>query len=229
MDWDVALGIVLRDFIRDYQTLITGFMAIAAAVIAVKPVWRQLRQTAVQTNLNLREFLFDRISIIAGRQRWFADSLGKFQSDVLVRLYEMERDGKGMNVPWAFDQAQAAGGLLAAVRQKQEEHRDPPSIEAAIAAAIGTLEALENALDAIHRPDSSQSDEDYTISDEDWKKMGNAARDAEKQIHAVADRFSSAVKHLDDMINAELRSLRRRVRDIDEALHRSRPDVHLME
>ena len=36
MDWDVALGIVLRDFIRDYQTLITGFMAIAAAVIAVK-------------------------------------------------------------------------------------------------------------------------------------------------------------------------------------------------
>jgi hypothetical protein len=74
----------------------------------------------------------------------------------------------------------------------------------------------------IHRTDSmDQSGEDYAISDEDWAGMEVAARQAEKNLSAVANAFSEAVKRLDGAFSDELESLRERVRQVEHQLIRS--------
>jgi len=44
-------------FVYDFQTLLTGAAAIIVAIVAGIPVWRQLRDTNLQTRISHRETL----------------------------------------------------------------------------------------------------------------------------------------------------------------------------
>jgi hypothetical protein len=84
-------------FVHDYQSLIAGLIAIAAAAITTRPVWLQLGRMSIQTNTMLREFLTDRLRNLTQARSWLHDNLDSFKEEVSRRIYEMrEIEGKLM-------------------------------------------------------------------------------------------------------------------------------------
>src|SRR5262245_13604802 len=113
--WDNAVLILstIWGWVHDNQTLVTGIMAIGAALWAATPVWRQLREMSAQTNSVFRAFLRDRIQITDQRRKWLANRLGAFGNDVVggISYAEWSDDGS-VNSHWAAEMDQKAGTLL---------------------------------------------------------------------------------------------------------------------
>ena len=76
----------LSQFIYDYQTLLTGMAALAAAYIAAKPVWRQLRLTQTQANGVLREMLLQRQSEVQSATATLSEMVKKPLSELGTTL-----------------------------------------------------------------------------------------------------------------------------------------------
>jgi hypothetical protein len=65
--------------IFDYQALIAGLVAILAAYITARPVWRQLSDMSLQTNALLRDYALEQLRRVANRQKWYSERLTPFQ------------------------------------------------------------------------------------------------------------------------------------------------------
>lgn len=225
--WEAVASVAsaLRSFIFDYQSLIAGLLALAAAVIAARPVWRQLDRMSVETNSLVREFLSDRIRITERRHKWFSERLGSFANEVLMRICEIEERQDGIvNVHWAFEQDQIASKLLSDVQLYQKKRRDPLAIESCLEVVSVKLSALQDAFDKIHRTASmDQIGEDYAISDEEWAAMVVAGQEAEKTLFNLAGELSDAVKQLDGAFEQELTSLRNRLVKAEDQLLQTPP------
>lgn len=210
--------------IERWQTLIAGAVALLAAAITVQPVWRQLDRMGVQTNTVFREFLQERLRNTTLRRKWLDDHLQKFRNEVGQRLNEMqELDGGKINIHWVFERAQITGTLVSDLRRYQIERRDPVEIENCINDVIEALVVLEARCDTIHRTHSSdQSGEDWSISDEDWAGMKAAGIEAEGLVGSDALAVNQAVDCLEERFEEEQRSLRERLRRVDQALLKSK-------
>ena len=226
-EWNavVAFGSATISVIYDYQALIAGLLAIAAAFIAAWPVWRQLNQMRLQTNAVFREFLLDRIRSMRGRRKWFAAQFGTFEESVARRIHAMEQFGDdSIDTTWAFEKDQEAGRLLDQMRQQMGDELEIESVEIELQYFVEKLEILRDTLDAIHRPYSmDRHDPDYSFSDEEWARIEAAACQAEKDLFGNANIFSDSLKRLDRAYGEELDSLRERMQLIDHLLVRSRP------
>ncbi len=219
--WTLAVrgGGAVTAFIKDYQTLIAGLIAIAAAYLTARPVWRQLDRMSVQTNTMFRAFLSDRIESLKGRRRWLAKHLDPYRSQVTQRLYEMRELEERLNVHWIFERAQITDSLVETLETYRSERRDAPAITAATDEIVESLTALAKDLHAIHRPASTdQSGEDYAYSDAEWAVIEQAAVTADKALDALVARFVAGVAALDEAFRAELDDLRDRMSQTDKAL-----------
>lgn len=220
--WEIAaaFGAALGSFIRDYQSLIAGLLAIIAAIIAAKPVWRQLDRMSIQTNAILREFLTDRIQITVRRRKWLAERLEPFTNAVLMRLYEMqESEVANVNIHWAFDKDHTASRLLDEMRRYRDDRHHSVAIRSQLDAVIEKLQILRDTFEKIHRTHSiDQVSEDYAISDEDWAAMQADGAKAETDLPRLALEFSEAVKILDVAFSRELTVLRERLGKTDDQL-----------
>ncbi|MDB5418462.1 MAG: hypothetical protein JWP50_1881 [Phenylobacterium sp.] len=206
-------------FVHNYQTLIAGLVAIAAAYITARPVWHQLERMSVQTNTMFRDFLLDRLQAQNRFRGWLWKRLEPFRNDVSQRMYEMREDEGRLNVHWVFDRAQVTRDLVSTLEQFRSERRDTQQISAALDEVIASLTALEKALHTIHRPASTdQSGEDYAYSDEKWAEIGREAEAADGALDGLVGQFKAAMDRLDKAIQRELGHLRDRLRKTDDAL-----------
>jgi hypothetical protein len=105
--WVMVLGAgwtglkAVGQFIKDYQTLLTGFMALFAAVIALRYVYKQLHVNQVQTAIAAREVLFGRTRTIEHRRKVSAAAIHKITSDFMARLYQGDQDGEpDIDINW---------------------------------------------------------------------------------------------------------------------------------
>ncbi len=210
--------------VERWQTLIAGAVALLAAIITVLPVWRQLDRMGVQTNTVFREFLQDRLHKTTQRQKSLSDQLHRFRNEVSRRLYEMdELEGGKINIPWVFERAQVTGSLVADLRRYQIERSDPVEIENCVDELIEALVAFEKHCDAVHYPHSSeQSGEDWSISDEDWAVIKATGKEAEGLLAGDAHLVNQAIERLEKGFEEEQRSLRDRLRRVDQALLKSK-------
>ena len=204
--------------VYSYQTLIAGVLAILAAYFAARPVWRQVKDTSLQTKINQRETLSNRMNEAIDR----FERVKKDMDEPLGKLMHATWDHAGE--PYEIDDNTAynlhmtvAGKLnwyLETLRET-EAHE----IEVAKARLHQVRKELENTLDAAYWPAShDQSDEDYSLTDDQWQEALEKARHAKVEAAQKAAAFSSAWRELREVQSNWVNKTRQRIGLLDNAI-----------
>ena len=156
------------DFIYDYQTLITGVLAVGAAYYGASPVWRQLNDSNVQTRIMLRDSLAVRLREAEERKARVSTSI----EDALWQAQRVTSEHQGEPIEIsehdAFDLDQMIEGhldwYLVVLRDTEDS-----SIEEAKSKFKQALNHLTDVLSDIHWPaHNDQHGENYSMTDEEW-------------------------------------------------------------
>jgi len=119
---DTPYGCVEFWFNR-YQTLLSAMVAFIAAWVAVRPVWKQLYLSAIQTKVSLRESISSRASLLATRSEKSTSRLEKFWND-FGRGYEVTKDDAGKLSHWIWDQQSIVDDQIAILEKEQSDNID---------------------------------------------------------------------------------------------------------
>lgn len=216
--WLNALG----QFIKDFQTLLAGLMALIAAVIALRPVYKQLHVNQVQTAIAAREVLFGRTRTIDHRRKVSAAAIRNITSDFIERLYQGDTDGEpDIDINWAFEADQIVGQVIEEFRLQQSSMGDREAIDEKRGLLIQAATELKNCLTDIHQFHSYNfADPDNGWTQEETKEKLAAAeaasKEAEKHLVANISTVTKSGKDLDGAYVAELDEIRIRVRQINK-------------
>ena len=202
----------------DWQTLITGILALIAAGLAAWPVWRQLTSLKLQSAVMQRDTLVLRLGALESRRDATRHKMRSITAEFIPQLHP-NHDSKGppnINPHWAFEAEQITDGVIATLTGHQETSFDGELIDAQRKAAIQQAKVLSDCLREIHTPCSADLEgPDWNLTkDEITAKEEDAAR-AERNLE---DRISAVRKSADDLdaaFEAGLDQLRTRIRRID--------------
>jgi hypothetical protein len=202
-------------FIYDFQTLLTGIAAIAVAITAGIPVWKQLRDTNLQTRISHRETLASLLRDAVGRYEKVHQSIHKLLSMADDATADPLGEALPINLHDAHHLEQLFHGALDwyLVILADTEHPDIELRKSALRAALHDLVGTLG--DAHWAEHNDQHDEDHSISDTEWAAI--LARCAEAKIDA-ADRVSDAQSAYRDLCQAQenwTQSLRNRIAKLD--------------
>lgn len=209
--WVCGAGIVVYDF----QTLIAGVLAIGAAYYAARPVWRQLKDSNLQTKIQHRETL---ASLLRESQDRFSRAK-KSIAQPMTDLVRLTSDPVGEPVPIgahaAFEIEQRLDGELDwyLVDLKATEADE---IEAAKATLRTALDDLLRTLNDVHWCEhNDQHDEDHSISDEEWAAILIRSKEAETLTAQKAATARTAVRGLETAQANWITGLRARIGKLD--------------
>lgn len=216
-----ALWAEAGTFIYNYQTLITGILAIGAALYAGAPVWRQLKDSNLQTRIMHRETLAIRLREAEER----AARVAKAIDDPLWKAQDVTSDPAGE--PLEIGEHDAHGveqmilGRLDWYLDTLEGTEDAPVEEAKTALKVA-LKDLTDTLSNVHWPaHNDQSGEDYSMSDEKWAEVLQRAEDGKKLATAKVIAAWKANRALKDAQQASIDGLRRQIAALDQSISRN--------
>ncbi len=205
--------------IKGYQSLIAGLIAIGAAYMTAKPVWRQLRSMSVQTAMVHREFLAERLRVLEARRHWLMTRLDRYSDEVGQRMMEMRELEGRLNVHWIFERSQTTASLIGVLEEDRKAQRDPTPVASALEAVLEALRQLYETMEAIHRPQSTdQAGEDYAYTDEEWARIHAKGKQADERLDAEVTTFERALSGLRTALQTELDGLRDSLQAIDARL-----------
>ena len=202
-------------FVYDFQTLLIGAAAIVVAIVAGIPVWRQLRDTNLQTRISHRETLATLLRDALRRYEKVDESFREPLSTASRVTVDPEGEAIEIDANDAHGVEQMLHGVLDwyLVVLADTEHRD---IEARKGALKNALDRACATLNDAHWADhNDQQQEDVRIPDDEWEKI--TARCAAAKIEA-ADRvgeMQSAYRHLREAQSSWVRSLRGQIAKLD--------------
>ena len=212
----------LGQFVKDFQTLLAGLMALIAAVVALRPVYKQLHVNQVQTAIAAREVLFGRTRTIDHRRKVSAAAIRKITSDFMSRLYRGDQDGEpDIDINWAFEADQIVGQVIEEFRLQQSSMGDREAIDEKRTQLIQVATELRNCLTDIHQfysYDFDGHENGWTEKETEEKRAAAevASKEAEKHLDAKIRAVAKSGKGLDDAYVAELDEIRIRVRQINK-------------
>ncbi len=202
-------------FVYDFQTLLTGAVAIIVAIIAGIPVWRQLKDTNLQTRISHRETLANLLR----------DALRRYEKvDQAIRepfsmASRMTSDPTGEPITIsshdAFHLDQMFDGVLEwyLVILADTEHRD---IEAHKLALRSALARLMDTLNDSHWADhNEQQDEDHNIPDAEWARILDRCEEAKNEVLKRVSDAQAAYRALREAQEKWVRSLRGQIAKLD--------------
>ena len=199
----------------EFQTLITGMIAIGVALAAAVPVWRQLRDSNLQTRISHRETLANLLRTSLRRYKRVDEAV----AEALGRANEATSDPIGENTP--ID-AEAAFHLESEFNHVLDwyladlvdtEHADIEERKRALKTA---LDALVTTLGTAHWADhNDQHDEERDVSDEDWAKVLADCAQAKIDAAAKVGNVQRAYRDLTTAQQAWVQSLRTRIARLD--------------
>jgi hypothetical protein len=199
----------------EFQTLITGLIAIGVAVAAAVPVWQQLRDSNLQTRISHRETLANLLRAALRRYKRVDDAI----ADPLRRAKEAASDPIGEDT--AID-AEAAFYLESEFNHLLDwylvvlmgtEHADIEGKKHALKIA---LDALVTTLGTAHWADhNDQHDEDRDVSDEDWAKVLAECAQAKIDAASKVKDVQRAYRNLATAQQTWVQSLRTRIARLD--------------
>lgn len=209
------------NFIYNYQTLITGILAIGAAWYAGAPVWRQLKDSNLQTRIMHRETLAIRLREAEER----AARVAKAIDDPLWKAQDVTSDPAGepleISEHDAFGVEQLIEGRLDWYLVTLEGTEDAP-VEEAKAALKSALKDLTDTLSDVHWPaHNDQSGEDYSMTDTEWAEVLQKAEDGKKLATAKVSAAWKANRALKDAQQASIDGLRRQIAALDQSIARN--------
>jgi hypothetical protein len=208
----------LWQFIYNYQTLLTGAAALAAAYIAARPVWKQLKLTQTQAEGVLRDMLLQRQAEVDNAYAALAHQVGKPLNDLSADLLWPDGEAVRLDEHQAFNHAQAIWSAISSQRA-DTEHRNSATVEATKGRLIELVDALHSVLDHIHRPASTnQHDEDHDFSDEEWAAIEARGEAAKDEVQDALVPAQNALSETFKALELEKEAIKGRLKKLDEAL-----------
>ena len=167
-------------FIYNYQTLIAGVLAIGAAWYAAAPVWRQLKDSNLQTRIMHRETLAIRLREAEER----AVRVAKAIDDPLWKAQDVTSGPAGEPLEITEHDAHGVEQMILGRLDWYLitlEGTEDAAVEEAKAALKAALKDLTDTLSDVHWPaHNDQSGEDYSMTDEEWAEVLQKAEDGKK-------------------------------------------------
>ncbi|NGM51764.1 hypothetical protein G5B46_19295 [Caulobacter sp. 602-2] len=214
-----------QSWIYRYQTLIGAVVALLAAYIAVRPVWRQLKYIKFQSSAMYRDFVDRRLSEIHERYKIVSEFVSGDLDNFERKIYEVEELGIGKyDIEWLFESGQNLYFVVVNMESYKSKRLDPLFIEDKVQNIIESIRFLVDRLEAAHRPHTAeQFGEDYAISDEDWAQIEKEGALAEEQIIGAASKVRRDFNDLRASFEFEINRMRTSLRSIDQELIKASP------
>tara|TARA_R110000787_G_scaffold278220_1_gene387880 strand:+ start:1657 stop:2349 length:693 start_codon:yes stop_codon:yes gene_type:complete len=199
----------------DFQTLITGALAVAIAAVGARSVWRQLKDTNLQTRISHRETLANLLRDALLRFKKVEDALtgpldaaGRATSSPIGEPLSISpHDAHGLD--------QKFHGVLDwyLVDLANTEHSDIEAQKSALKEEIDSLsKILQEAHWAAH---NEQQDEDHNFSDDQWAAILDRHEKAKVDAFQFVNNAEEAYRLLRESQNDWVRSLREKIAKLD--------------
>lgn len=213
----------LKQFVYDYQTLITGALAIVAAYITTTPARRQLKLMALQSSIMARDVIAERLKETEDRHQSLNDEIRKVRSSWNQILPWHDEEPLVITAPWAFETEQLARRVREVLNHDRVRLHDPQDLNDKKAAVEQSLERLEKCLNRVHLPESTNFDDpEIGLSDaqiiEEMEKAEAAATEAKEKLSDLFGSVENARRELSQKASDRILALRKRLRMIDDAI-----------
>lgn len=208
----------LGRFVFEYQTLIAGAAAVAAAYYAAKPVYRQLDMMRLQSDAVMRDMLINRERDLRQALEALGKNVGKPLNDLGGAVYWHEGETIDEEQAFYHDQQLSSARTWLAGGYRW---RDSAVVEAARGDLDKALDELVDTLDDVHRPaHTDKEDEDHVFTDEAWEAFLKRGEDAKDEMQGKLTDAVRALSAVTAGIGAELRSIGNQLTTIDRSLAR---------
>lgn len=209
------------NFIYNYQTLITGAAAICAAWYAGAPVWRQLKDSNLQTRIMHRETLAARLREAEER----AARVAKAIDDPLWKAHDVTSDPVGEPVEIGEHDAHGVEQMILGTLDwylVTLQGTEDAQVEDAKAALQAALKDLADTLSDVHWPaHNDQSGDDYSMTDEEWAEVLRRAKEGKTAATEKVSAARKANRVLKDAQQASIDGLRRQIAALDQSIARN--------
>ena len=199
-------------FIYDFQTLLVGAAAIVVAIVAGIPVWRQLKDTNLQTRISHRETL---AALLRDALQRYGRSRNRLRTAVrgeprpATQLVSQSRSKQ--------EDANELENMLHGVLDwylialKDTEHNDIEAYKTTLKAALDRLAKILG--DAHWADHNEQQDEDHDIPDDEWARIvcAQAKIDTSERVTEV----TAAYRGLPEARRQSIQSLRSQIARLD--------------
>lgn len=202
-------------FIYYFQTLITGAIAIIVALIAGIPVWRQLKDSNLQTRISHRETLVNLLRDALRRYEKVEQSIREPLSTASRVTCDPIGDPIEIDASEGHHLEQMFSGVLDwyLVVLEDTEHGD---IEARKDEMKTALAALGQTLNDAHWADhNEQRDEDHNIPDDEWAKVVSRCAEAKVEACQRVSEVQTAYNQLRGAQDEWVQSLRGQITKLD--------------
>lgn len=203
--------------VKDWQTLITGGMAIIAALIAAHPVRKQLTIMAIQSSIMSRQVLSDRLLASQKRRSETKETIKSITQE-FDRDFYFDEDAPS-NPHWAFEAESKVRRAMEILLSQQRSKADSKEVEAARTSVIQAATALEECLYEIHAPYSGLLDDPEIALTE--KERVEIFEKSELAPIALSNRITSlslAMEALESSFLDDEEKMKSRIRSIDELI-----------
>jgi hypothetical protein len=209
----------LYEFLYHWQTLVTGLLAIVAALIAAHPVRRQLLKMNIQASIMAREVLAKRLSASESRRAKTKKLLDEITTNFSRDMY-LDDDAVS-NPHWAFSADEKVRQVIGALLEDQASKIDSVLIDSVRKKVLESAQKLEECLSKIHAPDSIDlQDPDYALSEQDIIKIEQDADKAPAEIPECITTLSKECDSLENAFLAESEKLKIKICAIDDLIIR---------
>ncbi len=208
------------DWLNKWQTLIAGILALAAAIWALRPVYKQLALARAQNDAVPREKVGEMILQLDSHAAEVFSIMSKRMVDLNNNLgwYEVhEKDYKFDE--WCGEQQQEFMHAGMELKTAFARSHDVEVVEARKADLLAAVEALNGVLWEIHAPEYfSRFEEECSWTDEERQAANARSNQAAGEVEDYATKTSAAFRHLNEAFAEQRRSLVSRLRVIDDRL-----------
>jgi hypothetical protein len=205
----------------DWQTLITGALAVLAAWVAARPVWEQLKTLQVQSEVMARDTLITRVATLELRRDATKTHLTSITSDCMRGLHGYDDDRVDIHPEWAHDAEQIVDRVIGTLISQQEASLDGELIDLRRNVTIKLVKELSGCLSAIHTPESHDlHDPELNLTEGDIAAAVAAATAAEGNLESCIAAVAKSGDDLDAAYKVGLERLRDRIRRINSLVTR---------
>lgn len=213
--WAIAVK-----FLYDWQTLITGVMALGAATVALGPVKKQLSLMRAQNNVMVRDTIGHMILQLDAHRDRVHEITAKRLNDIHSSIHYFDHNGIPSGIgEWASQQQGEFSGVATELKALFVTSQDIEAIEGVKAAVLITIDRLTGVLWDIHAPDYAfMFPEDCNWTEEEETAAAVRSGEAQGELDDAASAVSASIRQLNTAYAEQRAALVRRLRIIDDRL-----------
>jgi len=205
--------------VGEWQTLLTGFLAIAAAYWAARPVYQQIGLMRAQNNVMVRATIGEMVLQLDVHLNCLEAIISKPVNDIQSSLNYYNQNGPGIDCEWVSQTIQEFGRVETELKALFSLSRDVQALEDAKLELLAAIDTLDSCLRTVFLPeDADRFPEQYNWSDEQRSDAYAAATLAEGELQGRSAGVGVAAQRLKKAYINQKAVLVGRLRTIDDQL-----------